>query len=169
MNVLRSINQRIRHIAAIVVLLTIVASNATGVAAAANLSSAALAGMAAGSNCSVGASGATYTKIQDAVNDAGCATITIAAGTYQENVTISRDVTINGAGASSTFVDGGGSGCATPYRCTVFKISQPIAVTFSGLTIRNGWNGSGYAGGIDIQAAANVAVQNSIVANNYVT
>src|SRR5262245_43513082 len=119
MNVLRLINKRIRHIAAMVVLLALVASNASGVAAAANLSSGALAGTAAGSSCSVGASGATYTKIQDAVNDASCATITIAAGTYQENVIISRDITINGAGASSTIVDGGGGRCATLNLCTV--------------------------------------------------
>src|SRR4029453_8149112 len=44
---------------------------------------------------------------------------------------------------------------------------QPVAVTFSGLTIRNGTNGNGLAGGIDIQGAANVTVQNSVVANNF--
>src|SRR5262245_64129801 len=164
MKVLRSINNRIRRIAAIVVLLTLVASNVSGVAAAANLNRGALAGTAAGSSCSVGASGATYTKIQDAVNDAGCATITVAAGTYQENIRIGRDVTINGAGASSTIVDGGRAMSCPLYYCSVFTISQPVAVTFAGLTIQNGFNEGG--GGIQIFSSANVTIQNSIIANN---
>src|SRR5919202_1378199 len=52
---------------------------------------------AAGSTCSVAGSGGDYTTIQAAVNDANCGTINVAAGTYRENVTIARAVTINGA------------------------------------------------------------------------
>src|SRR5262245_52764056 len=167
MNALRSINKPIRRIVAIVALLALVASNACGVAAAANLTRGALAGTAAGSSCSVGASGANYTKIQDAVNDVGCATITIAVGTYQENVTSGRAVTSNGAAATSTSVDGRGDGtalCPTYPQCPVCTISQHVAVTFSGLTVRNGWNEGG--AGIQIMSSANVTIQNSIMANN---
>jgi uncharacterized repeat protein (TIGR01451 family) len=51
---------------------------------------------AAGPTCAVGPSG-DYTTIQGAVNDGGCTTINVAAGTYNELVSISRTVTINGA------------------------------------------------------------------------
>src|SRR5437870_3515126 len=63
--------------------------------------------------CTVNAAGgADYTTIQAAVNNAGCLTINVAAGTYNEHVTIGRSVTINGAGPSSsaTIVDGSASG-----------------------------------------------------------
>ncbi|HMH02381.1 MAG TPA: thrombospondin type 3 repeat-containing protein [Terriglobales bacterium] len=51
---------------------------------------------AAGPVCTVGPSG-DYTTIQAAVNDPGCGTINVAAGTYNELVSISRTVTLNGA------------------------------------------------------------------------
>jgi predicted outer membrane repeat protein len=127
------------------------------------------------STCNV-PNGGTYNHptIQAAVNDTGCATINVAAGWYQENVKIGRAVTINGAGASSTIVDGGGTNCIL-MQCTksVFTINQPFAVILSGLTIKNGYNGSetgaypyGASGGIQIAAAANVTVMNSILSNN---
>ena len=130
---------------------------------------------AADDTCSVGG-GAGYASIQAAVNDAGCATITVAAGTYQENITIARAVTISGAGAGSTIVDGGYKArlmmtdpCAKRnFACTVFTISQSVAVTLSGMTIRHGYDQAGRGGGIDIPptASATVTVQNSIVTNN---
>ena len=54
--------------------------------------------VAAGPICTVGASGANYTTVQAAINDSNCATINIAAGTYTENITINRDVILQGAG-----------------------------------------------------------------------
>src|SRR3954453_5308041 len=66
--------------------------------------------LAAGPSCTVGASGASYISIQAAVDDTNCATINIAAGTYTENITISRSVALQGAGAASTLLDGGQSG-----------------------------------------------------------
>src|SRR5690348_9473794 len=66
--------------------------------------------LAAGPICTVGASGANYTSVQAAVNDANCTTINIAAGTYIENITISRTVMLQGAGAASTILDGGQNG-----------------------------------------------------------
>src|SRR5262245_36618028 len=86
---------------------------------------------AAEPNCSVnGAGGADYTSIQAAVNDSGCTTA--------EHITIARDVSISGAGASSTTVDGTQSG-------TVFTITSG-AVTLQNLTIANGVTNDSGAG-----------------------
>ena len=100
-----------------------------------------VAARAAGPSCTVnGAGGATYTTIQAAVGDAGCTTITVAAGTYQEHVTIGRDVTLSGAGASNTTVDGTHSG-------TVFVITDGT-VALHNLTIANGLGSYPGGGGI---------------------
>ena len=45
-----------------------------------------------------------YSTIQAAVNKTTCATINVAAGLYQERITINRSVTIRGAGRSSSKV-----------------------------------------------------------------
>src|SRR5580765_6985321 len=42
-----------------------------------------------------------YATIQAAVNDVTCATINVAPGTYNENVIVTRNVTINGAQAGN--------------------------------------------------------------------
>jgi hypothetical protein len=111
---------------------------------------------AAGSNCTVnGAGGADYTTIQAAVDDTGCTTISVAAGTYQEHVAIGRDVTISGAGASSTTIDGTHSG-------TVFTITSGT-VTLQYLTIANG---SGDTSGGIYNSGGSVTVSNSTVSGN---
>jgi len=51
---------------------------------------------ASGPICTVGPAG-DYTTIQDAVNDPACTTINVAPGTYNEQVQISRPLTLNGA------------------------------------------------------------------------
>ncbi|MBI5470136.1 right-handed parallel beta-helix repeat-containing protein [Candidatus Kaiserbacteria bacterium] len=50
--------------------------------------------LAAGPTCSVPGD---YATIQDAINDAGCTTINVAAGTYAENITLNRSVNLKGA------------------------------------------------------------------------
>ena len=66
-------------------------------------------------------------------------TVRVAAATYTENLTITINVTVIGAGASTTIIDGGASN-------TVVLISSTAHVTVSNLTIRNGKSGG--AGGI---------------------
>jgi len=101
-----------------------------------------------------------YPTIQAAVNDATCATINVAAGTYTEHVTIARDVTIRGAGQDSTVIDGGGSG-------TVLTVASGT-VTLRSVTIQHGaraTESSGRHGG-GIWNAGSLTVENSTVADN---
>lgn len=106
---------------------------------------------AAGPICSVPG---TYATIQAALNDTGCATINLATQTYNEHLTISRTVTINGNGTGSTVLDGGGSD-------RVISITAGI-VNISRVTIQNGSAPAG--GGISNQS--NLTLSNSNVFNN---
>jgi hypothetical protein len=77
--------------------------------------------------------------------------------TYNDHVTIDRNVTITGAGASTTIVDGTNSG-------PVFTIDAGMTATLSGLTIQHGAN-SGNAGG-GIANHGSLTLSESVVANN---
>ncbi len=84
--------------------------------------------------------------------------IVVNPGTYFENVTIDKDIVINGSGSGLTTVDGGGSG-------TVFTIQPsviPHNVTLRGMSIVNGLAVDG--GGIYNEGVLTVA--DSRVANN---
>lgn len=73
----------------------------------------------------------SHPKIQSAVSDSSCNTVKIRQGTYQENVTVSRNVRIQGTGNDLTFVDGTASG-------SVFVITPQIKVVINDLNIFNG-------------------------------
>ncbi|MFL6284216.1 MAG: hypothetical protein ACJ74Q_13825, partial [Pyrinomonadaceae bacterium] len=94
--------------------------------------------------------------IQAAVTAASSGdTIQVAAGSYAEHVTISKDLTINGAGAAQTVVDGMQSG-------TVFFIISGT-VSLSGMTVTNG-DTSLYGGGINNSGV--LTVINCVISNN---
>jgi hypothetical protein len=118
------------------------------------------------------ASGTPCLTIQQAINEAETnyttaddVTINVAAGTYTENDSISasslNSLTIAGAWASSTTVNGDGAG-------TVFIINSGT-VTISGLTIENGQasavSSDGVAGG-GIYNDGTLALTGAKVANN---
>jgi parallel beta-helix repeat protein/predicted outer membrane repeat protein len=85
-------------------------------------------------------------------------TIIIAAGQYNEHdTTINKSLTIQGAGAESTFVDG-------QDISRVFYVNQST-VDMSGMTIRSG-NTSGYGGGV-YNDNGNVTITNCTVSDNY--
>ncbi|MEJ2394300.1 MAG: choice-of-anchor Q domain-containing protein [Candidatus Thiodiazotropha sp.] len=84
-------------------------------------------------------------------------TITISAGTYSENPTILKSLTISGAGSDLTIVDGGA-------RDRVFFTQGTIAI--SNLTVRNGDAGdSGLGGGIWANMGS-LTLTDSVVSNN---
>jgi hypothetical protein len=85
-------------------------------------------------------------------------TINVAAGVYHGTQTISADVTIRGAGAGATILDGGLQG-------SVVTI-QAGTVSISGVTIQDGgWRGSG--GGVLNWGVLTLA--DSVVQSNHVT
>src|SRR3974390_1269774 len=67
-------------------------------------------------------------------------TVAIAAATYQENLSIPRNLTLNGAKAATTIIDGTQGG-------DVFTVGGGISLTLSNLTIKNGVGYSPGGGG----------------------
>lgn len=78
-------------------------------------------------------------------------TIQIAAATYRENLSIPFNLTLNGAKAATTIVDGTNT-------TNVFTVGAGTSLTLSNLTIKNG---VGYSGGGGIDNAGTVAVNKS--------
>jgi predicted outer membrane repeat protein len=78
-------------------------------------------------------------------------TIQIAAATYQENLSIPFSLTLNGAKAVTTIIDGTNS-------ANVFTVGTGITLTLSNLTIKNG---VGYQGGGGVDNAGTLTVTNS--------
>jgi len=109
--------------------------------------------------------GADYTTIGAAVADTNCTTIDVAAGTYTENITLDRDLTLRGAGASSTIIDGNGS--VTHQR--VISITRSRSVDLSGVTIQNGYVLSGNKGGGGIRNRGFLTLINVILTHNTVS
>jgi predicted outer membrane repeat protein len=78
-------------------------------------------------------------------------TIQIAAATYQENLSIPFNLTLNGAKAATTIVDGTNS-------ANVFTVGAGISLTLSNLTIKNG---VGYSGGGGVNNSGTLTVNKS--------
>jgi predicted outer membrane repeat protein len=79
-------------------------------------------------------------------------TIQIAAATYQENLGIPFNLTLNGAKAATTIIDGTNS-------LNVLTVGSGISLTLSNLTIEKG---VGYSGGGGVDNAGTLTVNNSI-------
>jgi hypothetical protein len=93
-----------------------------------------------------GGTGGCYNRIQLAVDAAGNGDqIVIAAGTYTETVSITKTLSLQGAGAAATVLDGGGNGVALTLGSAAPEVRPVVGV--AGLTVRNG-SGNGFAGGI---------------------
>jgi len=100
----------------------------------------ALASAGPGKACNVQTS-TCYASIQSAINAAGSGnTIDIGVGTYAEHLSISTNLTLQGATAGSSIVDGSASG-------SVLTVGTGATVTIVDVTLRNGSNSFG--GGID--------------------
>ena len=105
-------------------------------------------------------------------NGAGADTITLPAGTYTLTIPgtgedagatgdldIVGDLTINGAGAATTIVDGGGLD-------RVFHVVSSFTVVFNDLTITNGATVGGDNGGGLLNEGGNVTLTNCVICGN---
>jgi len=79
-------------------------------------------------------------------------TIQIAAATYQENLSIPFNLTLNGAYAATTIIDGTDS-------ANVFTVGTGINLTLSNVTIEKG---VGYTGGGGVNNSGTLTVNNSL-------
>ena len=78
-------------------------------------------------------------------------TIQIAPATYQENLTIPFNLTLSGAKAATTIVDG-------TQTASVFTVGTGVSLTLSNLTVKNG---VGYSGGGGVDNAGTLVVTRS--------
>jgi CSLREA domain-containing protein len=109
----------------------------------------------------------------------GADTITLPPGTYvlgipnalgepdEDNATtgdldILGDLTIEGTGAATTIVDGNGAALAD----RVFNLRGPVTVSFAGITIRNGSEPTGAAGGGGVSNEGNATFTDVIITGN---
>jgi CSLREA domain-containing protein len=75
---------------------------------------------------------------------------------------ILADVTIKGAGATKTVIDGNGAALGD----RVFHVSNAASVSFSGLTIRNGIETTGAVGGGGVGNRGKVTFTNAVITGN---
>ncbi|MCA0234657.1 MAG: right-handed parallel beta-helix repeat-containing protein [Bacteroidetes bacterium] len=114
--------------------------------------------------------GENFCSIQAAINDADTQnghTITVAAGTYNEDITLNKSVVIQGASRTTTIINGScASGNATVYFSVANATLKNVTVTrnFSNLTE---WNNCVKNNGILIAGAGTGAtVDNVLVTGN---
>jgi hypothetical protein len=101
-------------------------------------------------------SGCTYSSIQAAIDAASTGdTITIGAGTYEEILSIAKNLTLQGAGAAQTTIDG-------DEGARVVTIAADATVAIDGVTI----TGSSGLGGGGIRSEGTLTVSNSSVSGN---
>lgn len=71
-----------------------------------------------------------YSTIQAAIDDAGCTTINVAAGTYPEHVNIYRSLVLNGANAGTA-----GNGVRLPESVITGVVSGALQITADNVTV----------------------------------
>jgi hypothetical protein len=92
--------------------------------------------------CQVPSSG--HPTIQSAVDDASCTEIVLAAQTFSESPLIDRDLTLDGAGSSETFIEGSVEVSAGTVIVQELQISAPPGTASEALWAHSGASLSGF-------------------------
>ena len=105
--------------------------------------------------------GADYTSIQDAINNANIGdTIRVWAGTYYENVIVSKPLSLIGNGSSNTTIDGGKNG-------NVIEITADwVNVSGFGLINSGVYLYPLFYAGIKLTNVENITIENNNCSNN---
>ncbi|HEX5948673.1 MAG TPA: hypothetical protein VFZ45_03825, partial [Actinomycetota bacterium] len=101
----------------------------------------------------------TYATIQAAIDDANCDPIMVPAGTFTENLTIERSLTLAGAGSGATRIDGAASN-----PTVAVADGTPDTVVIRDLTLANGAFLVG--GGLIVGNPHNVTLERVVVTEN---
>ncbi len=130
---------------------------ASGLTVVAPLSSASAAGL------DVCASGCGYTTIQAAITAASSGdTISVAAGTYTEQLVIDKNLTLIGAGASTTIIQAPGSLVLDVYnRYTIVLFYGSVTTEFSGFTVAG--PGANLNFGIAVRGGATANIYDNVI------
>lgn len=88
-------------------------------------------------------------------------TINVAAGTYVDRFTLTRAVTINGAGQASTIINGNAAGPVNAPVVVVNATSSPV--TINGVTLRGGF--SHFGAGLQVLNGTVVVNDSTVTAN----
>ena len=115
--------------------------------------------LAAGPQCNVPG---TYSTIQAAINDSGCGFIVVGFGQFNENLTISREVTIAGLGANLSTIAAAAPGSSV-IQTRNSAPGQTTIVTLQGLKITGGHADLG--GGLN-NVGATVLLSNVAITGN---
>jgi hypothetical protein len=111
--------------------------------------------------------GATYSTISAAVTAASNGdTIQVCAGTYNEQVRVTKALSILGAGAATTIIDGGNA--ALPFVGQVSIQTDAGNVTFSGFTIRHAGTSSGVRAALFSKVTVAGSGNDTLIENNVV-
>lgn len=124
---------------------------------------------ATGNDSNNGSQATPFKTIQAAVTAAAPGgTINVAAGTYTEQATLSKDVTLSGAGASSTFIQAPGVLVADSFgKKAILEIGSAASTTVTGFTVEG--PGPSSCGSIDygifVVGGASANIHDNAVSN----
>jgi len=108
--------------------------------------------------------GKDYTNIQDAINAASDGdTIYVYGGTYYENITIDKSITLKGEDKATTIINSGDKGHALYVHDTTNVIIESLSIT-AGRKDLGGGAGSPYSG-IRFTAVTESTINNCIISN----
>ena len=99
-----------------------------------------------------------HSTIQQGLDDVACLTLDIRAGTYEENVVISRSVALIGAGQNATIIDGRQLG-------RVVEIKSGATVLLKSLAVQNG-RIADIGGGIYTEYGTDVEIEDAAILSN---